>query len=125
MRERSAVCPHLIISKGFSDETGWFNYLHCDNDFGSNAATIKAMELIGSLYCVKGKTYYLNKYFCCTGLKNSAELQLVVGSYSRKMNIIFIDSIFSTQHVVLFTTYIPISPVKMRNKLVQLLWRIE
>ena len=70
MRERSEVCLHLIISKGFVDETGWLNHLHHNNDFGSNAATIKAMKLIGSLHCVEAKIYYLNKYFRCTRQKN-------------------------------------------------------
>ena len=50
MRKRSEVCPRLITPKGYPDETGWFNYLHCDNDFGSNTATVKAIKLIEGLY---------------------------------------------------------------------------
>jgi hypothetical protein len=74
MRERSQVCPRLIISKGFSDETGWFNYLHRDNDFGSKEATAKAVKLIESLpcdlTCGKVKRYYLHRYFKCTKQTN-------------------------------------------------------
>ena len=61
MRERDTVCPHLIVSKEFSDETGWFNYLHQDNDFGSISATHKAIKLIEQLYCEKA--YCLKEYF--------------------------------------------------------------
>ena len=80
MRERSAVCPRVIISKGFLDETGWFNYLHCDNSFGSNAATVKVIKLIESLYCEKAKTYYLNSICVALDRSITAELQLVAGS---------------------------------------------
>ena len=69
-KERSEFCPCLIISKRFLNETRWFNYLHRNNDFGFNAATIKAIKLIEALYCEEAKTYYLSKYFCCTGQDN-------------------------------------------------------
>ena len=54
------------------DETGWFNHLRCNNDFGSILATHKAIKLIEELYCEEAKTYYLDKYFHCTGQKTYA-----------------------------------------------------